>query len=144
MLAYIGSGLHVTLLFMTYYDSLETVLNVEMMTNEVLQALAGSIGIVFTIPTTTLATVFLYALSRKRQQRKAVKAGAGGAQPLPAEAVETAAADIEPEESAKPEDAVKTAPQPVKRVYRRPEEVPFLREMAEKEKKDSKDTKEEG
>ena len=79
VLAYIGSGLHVTLLFMTYYDSLETVLNVEMMTNEVLQALAGSIGIVFTIPTTTLATVFLYALSRKRQQRKAVKAGAGGA-----------------------------------------------------------------
>ena len=42
VLAYIGSGLHVTLLFMTYYDSLETVLNVEMMTNEVLQALPGA------------------------------------------------------------------------------------------------------
>ena len=144
VLAYIGSGLHVTLLFMTYYDSLETVLNVEMMTNEVLQALAGSIGIVFTIPTTTLATVFLYALSRRRQRRKAAKAGAGGAQPLPAEAAETAAAEAEPEEPANPEDAVKTALQPVKRVYRRPEEVPFLRVMTEKEKKDIKDTKEEG
>ena len=133
-----------TLLFMTYYDSLETVLNVEMMTNEVLQALAGSIGIVFTIPTTTLATVFLYALSRRRQRRKAAKAGAGGAQPLPAEAAETAAAEAEPEEPAKPETAQKTAPQPAERIYRRPEEVPFLREMAEKDKKDIKDTREEG
>ena len=83
VLAYIGSGLHVTLLFMTYYDSLETVLNVEMITNEVLQALAGSIGIVFTIPTTTLATVFLYALARKRQRRKAVRASTAAVPPAP-------------------------------------------------------------
>ena len=41
VLAYIGSGLHVTLLFMTYYDNLEKVLSVEMITGEVLQALAG-------------------------------------------------------------------------------------------------------
>ena len=34
VLAYIGSGLHVTLLFMTYYDNLEKVLSVEMITGE--------------------------------------------------------------------------------------------------------------
>ncbi len=70
VLAYIGSGLHITLLFMTYYDSLEKVLNVEMITSEVLQALAGSIGIIFTIPITTFATVFLYSVSRKLHARQ--------------------------------------------------------------------------
>lgn len=121
VLAYIGSGLHVTLLFMTYYDSLETVLNVEMMTNEVLQALAGSIGIVFTIPTTTLATVFLYALSRKRQQRKAVPAPAAAGLP-----------EAEKEPAPQPEPQSAPAPAP-KRAYRSPDEVPFLREMAKKD-----------
>lgn len=70
VLAYIGSGLHVTLLFMTYYNSLEQVLSVEMITSEVLQALAGSIGIVFTIPTTTLAATFLFYITRKLRRAK--------------------------------------------------------------------------
>ena len=121
VLAYIGSGLHVTLLFMTYYDSLETVLNVEMMTNELLQALAGSIGIVFTIPTTTLATVLLYALSRRRLERKAVKAAVGAGMGAETEAAETASAPSPAE--------------PPKRVYHSPDEVPFLREMGQKGEK---------
>ncbi len=121
VLAYIGSGLHVTLLFMTYYDSLETVLNVEMMTNELLQALAGSIGIVFTIPTTTLATVLLYALSRRRLERKAAKAAVGAGMGAETEAAETAPAPSPAE--------------PPKRVYHSPDEVPFLREMGQKGQK---------
>lgn len=130
VLAYIGSGLHVTLLFMTYYDSLETVLNVEMITNEVLQALAGSIGIVFTIPTTTLATVFLYALARKRQRRKAVRASTAAVPPAPVSVEEEPQPVLDSSPKSETAPAVET---PAERVYHSPDEVPFLREAAKRD-----------
>ena len=111
VLAYIGSGLHVTLLFMTYYDSLAEVLSVEMITSEVLQALAGSIAIVITIPTTTLAASFLFYFARKLHRTKDTS------QEIPAaEEPEPAPAEIPAEY------------EPVKRPLRSPDEVPFLRE----------------
>lgn len=66
VLAYVGSGLHVTLLFLTYYERLEDILNVELIAVEMLQALAGSLGILFTIPATTLAV----ATFRRLEQRE--------------------------------------------------------------------------
>lgn len=65
VLAYVGSGLHVTLLFLTYYERLEDILNVEMIAVEMLQALAGSIGILFAIPSTTLAVACFRRLERR-------------------------------------------------------------------------------
>lgn len=116
VLAYIGSGLHVTLLFMTYYNSLEQVLSVEMITSEVLQALAGSIGIVFTIPATTLAASFLFYAARKLNWKKAAvgEDAAPGGEIKPAAALD----DI----------SVFPIQEPPKRPLRSPEEVPFLRE----------------
>ena len=67
VLAYVGSGLHVTLLFLTYYERLEDILNVEMIAVEILQAMAGSIGILFTIPASTLAVACFRKLERKRE-----------------------------------------------------------------------------
>lgn len=60
VLAYIGSGLHMTLLLLTYRSNLEEILNMEMIASEVLQAMAGSIAILFTIPTTAIATAFFH------------------------------------------------------------------------------------
>ena len=130
VLAYIGSGLHVTLLFMTYYDNLEKVLSVEMITGEVLQALAGSIGIVFTIPVTTFATVFLYYITRKRRRHRLAKAAAVGStqpveqQPLSENVSEQPAAVQTPE-----------AEPVVPRTLRSPDEVPFLRNAEAEEHK---------
>ncbi len=60
VLAYIGSGLHMTVLLLNYKGNLEEILNMEMIASEILQAMAGSIAILFTIPTTTLFTAFLH------------------------------------------------------------------------------------
>lgn len=70
VLAYVGSGLHVTLLFLTYYERPEDILNVEMIAAELLQALAGSIGILFAIPATTLAAAF-FRRPFSRQEKEA-------------------------------------------------------------------------
>ncbi|MBQ4051078.1 MAG: YibE/F family protein [Oscillospiraceae bacterium] len=67
VLAYVGSGLHVTLLFMTYYERLEDILNVELIAVEILQAMAGSIGILFTIPASTLAVAGFRLLERRKK-----------------------------------------------------------------------------
>lgn len=67
VLAYVGSGLHVTLLFMTYYERLEDILNVELIAVEILQAMAGSIGILFTIPASTLAVACFHLLERRKK-----------------------------------------------------------------------------
>lgn len=65
VLAYVGSGLHVTLLFLTYYERLEDIFNVELIAVEILQAMAGSIGILFTIPATTLSVACFRRLERR-------------------------------------------------------------------------------
>ena len=67
VLAYVGSGLHVTLLFLTYYERLEDILNVELIAVEMLQALAGSLGILFTIPATTLAVATIRRLEQREK-----------------------------------------------------------------------------
>lgn len=61
ILAYIGSSLSVVLLLVSYNSSLLELLNKEMIVVEVLQALVGSIGILVTIPVTSLVCASLFS-----------------------------------------------------------------------------------
>ena len=61
ILAYIGSSLSVVLLLVSYNSSLLELLNKEMIVVEILQALVGSIGILFTMPLTSLVCGYLYS-----------------------------------------------------------------------------------
>lgn len=61
ILAYIGSSLSAVLLLVSYNSSLVELLNKEMIVVEVLQALVGSIGILFTIPMTSLVCGYLFS-----------------------------------------------------------------------------------
>ena len=60
VLAYIGSALSVTLLLIAYNSSMQALLNREMIIVEILNALAGSIGILLTIPLTSFICALLY------------------------------------------------------------------------------------
>jgi uncharacterized membrane protein len=60
ILAYIGSSLSVVLLLSVYSNSLISLLNSEMIIVEILQALAGSIGILFAMPLTAFFCALFY------------------------------------------------------------------------------------
>ncbi|MBR0599954.1 YibE/F family protein [Sinanaerobacter chloroacetimidivorans] len=60
ILAYIGSSLSVVLLLLTYNSSMLDLMNREMVIIEILQALIGSIGLLFTIPLTSIVCGLLY------------------------------------------------------------------------------------
>lgn len=61
ILAYIGSSLSLVLLLAAYNNSLLHLFNREMIVVEILQALVGSIGILFTIPLTSIICGVLYS-----------------------------------------------------------------------------------
>ncbi|HEY5583295.1 MAG TPA: YibE/F family protein [Ruminiclostridium sp.] len=61
ILAYIGSSLSVVLLLISYNSSLLELLNKEMIVVEILQALVGSLGILVTIPITSLVCAYLFS-----------------------------------------------------------------------------------
>ena len=60
ILAYIGSSLSLVLLLSVYSDSLMSLFNSEMIAVEILQALAGSFGILFAMPLTALFCAIFY------------------------------------------------------------------------------------
>lgn len=60
VLAYIGSSLSVVVLLAAYSSSMLDLMNLEMIIVELLQAVAGSLGILFTIPITTVVSATLY------------------------------------------------------------------------------------
>ena len=66
VLAYIGSSLSVVLLLCAYNDSVEYLLNREMIIVEMLQALVGSFGILLTIPLTTVISSGIYLKSNQK------------------------------------------------------------------------------
>lgn len=66
VLAYIGSSLSTVLLFLSYQSSLLQLLNRELIVVELLQALSGSIGILFTIPISALISSLLYCKNRTK------------------------------------------------------------------------------
>jgi uncharacterized membrane protein len=60
VLAYVGSSVCSVLLLLTYADSATDILNREMIASEILQAIAGSIGIILAIPATALVCGLVY------------------------------------------------------------------------------------
>ncbi|QNU67053.1 YibE/F family protein [Ruminiclostridium herbifermentans] len=70
ILAYIGSSLSAVLLLVSYNSSLLELLNKEIIVVEVLQALVGSIGILFTIPLTSVVCGYLYSERVKSESKK--------------------------------------------------------------------------
>lgn len=79
VLAYIGSSLSVVLLMVSHAGSLMVLFNYEMIVVEIMQALVGSLGILFTIPITSILASFVYNMEKR---------------PVPVDA-EAAAANIE-------------------------------------------------
>lgn len=74
ILAYIGSSLSVTLLLAAYNSAQPLLLfNTEMILVELLQAVAGSLGILLTIPLTSVICGFLYGDSDAESKKKYVK-----------------------------------------------------------------------
>ena len=68
VLAYIGGSLSMTLLLIAYSNSTLALLNREMIVVEILQALVGSIGLLLTIPLTTVICAFIYCIEKKQEQ----------------------------------------------------------------------------
>ena len=68
ILVYIGSSLSITLLLTVYSNSFFELINREMITVEILQALLGSIGLLFTIPITTAVYAFGVAKSGRAKE----------------------------------------------------------------------------
>ena len=64
ILAYIGSSLSVVLVLSVYSNSLTSLLNSEMIVVEILQALAGSFGILFALPLTAFFCSLIYLKKR--------------------------------------------------------------------------------
>lgn len=65
VLAYIGSSLSLVLILIVYSNSLLELFNKEMIVVEVLQSLAGSVGLLAAIPLTTLVSSYIYIHKRK-------------------------------------------------------------------------------
>lgn len=53
ILAYVGGSIHLLLLFISYNISMVEILNMDMIASEIVRAVAGSIGLIATIPLTT-------------------------------------------------------------------------------------------
>jgi uncharacterized membrane protein len=60
VLAYIGSSLSVVLLLMVNYKDLLLLFNLEMIVFEIIQAVIGSMGILFAIPITAVFAAYIY------------------------------------------------------------------------------------
>ena len=67
VLAYIGSSLTSVLLLVAYNAGIEQVINKEMIVAEILQALAGSLGMLLTLPLTSAVCAAIYY---NREERK--------------------------------------------------------------------------
>lgn len=65
ILAYIGCSLSVVLILAVYSNSLQSLLNMEMIVVEILQALAGSFGILLTMPLTAFICSNIYLRDKK-------------------------------------------------------------------------------
>ncbi len=68
VLAYIGSSLSTTILFMAYNVSALELFNMELIIVELLQALAGSAGMLLCIPLTTVIAALTYTGHHKRSK----------------------------------------------------------------------------
>ena len=67
ILAYIGSSLSTTLLLVAYNSQTVLLFNTEMIVMELLNAVAGSFGILLTIPLTSVVCGVLYDKKQKSE-----------------------------------------------------------------------------
>ena len=65
ILAYVGSSLSLILVFMSYKLSFYEIINLDMVATEIIRSIAGSIGLVLSIPVTILVVILL----RKKNSR---------------------------------------------------------------------------
>ncbi len=72
VLAYIGSSLTSVLLLVSYNANLEQVINKEMIIAEILQALAGSLGMLLTLPLTSAVCAVIYYKIKKEGNTNAL------------------------------------------------------------------------
>lgn len=68
ILAYVGTSLHLIILFMVYNISLSEIMNYDSVSSEILRAMAGSIGLMFTIPATVWFAAMVYLRQRKKKK----------------------------------------------------------------------------
>lgn len=66
--AYVGASLSSLLLYTQYGESWLKFLNFDVVVDEVIRSLAGTIGLIFTVPITALLAAVLYARSDKRPE----------------------------------------------------------------------------
>ena len=69
ILAYAGGSFHLMLLLMAHKTPLSHIINWDFFASEVLRAITGSIGIVFTIPITALASGLIEKYKNKKNRR---------------------------------------------------------------------------
>lgn len=67
ILAYIGSSLATVLLFMIYNKNTLYLFNMEMIVVEVLQAIVGSMGILFAVPSTAIFAAYIFTKNIKNK-----------------------------------------------------------------------------
>jgi uncharacterized membrane protein len=68
ILAYIGSALPFILLLIIYARPLNLLINSEYIASEIMQAVAGSLGILFAMPITALVSAALYRMTSKKSE----------------------------------------------------------------------------
>jgi len=61
ILAYAGTSLNLMILFLAYEKPFTQIINMDMIASEIVRALAGTIGLVFTIPLTAIISAYLNA-----------------------------------------------------------------------------------
>ena len=69
ILAYVGSSLATVLLFMIYNKNILYLFNMEMIVVEVLQAIVGSMGILFAVPATAIFASYIFTKKGKNKNK---------------------------------------------------------------------------
>ncbi len=70
VLAYVGTALPLLLLIKTYGYDMQTILNMEGVSTEIIRAIVGSIGLIMTVPIVTLLAVFYLKNYEHKKDRK--------------------------------------------------------------------------
>ncbi len=68
ILVYTGASLPLLLLFTNYDQSLEQVVNLEFIAEEVIRTLVGSIGLILAVPITTIIATFLFQAAKVNEK----------------------------------------------------------------------------
>lgn len=68
ILAYTGSSIPLLLIFMSYQTDLTKIINLDLIATEIIRSLAGSIGLVMTIPITAVISTFLITKGREQSE----------------------------------------------------------------------------